>query len=90
MGDIKLSMARIILIFAGLAVFIRIVTEEFACVTDLTIATYAEFVTLYMIHYGVDSVNLCLGLQCQSCEEDTRYQSELTTFHYYSFNVSVL
>lgn len=48
MGDIKLSMARIILIFAGLTVFIRIVTEEFACVTDLTIATYAEFVTLYM------------------------------------------
>ena len=57
---------------------------------QLGFRTDPEFVTLYMIHYGVDSVNLCLGLQCQSCEEETRYHSELTTFHYYSFNVSVL
>ena len=60
MGDIKLSMARIVLIFAGLAVFIRIVTEEFACVTDLTIATYAEFVTL------TESIALTCAWDCNA------------------------
>lgn len=64
MGDIKLSMARIVLIFAGLTVFIRIVTEEFACVTDLTIATYAEFVTLY--RFITESIALTCAWDCNA------------------------